>query len=58
MDEIPHKKMNLLCHFDNRVLIRDNYRGKKIGAKSMVLNEKTAVDHKENINASCMFLYN
>lgn len=24
----------------------------------MVLNEKTAVDHKENINASCMFLYN
>lgn len=24
----------------------------KIGAKSMVLNEKTAVDHKENINAS------
>lgn len=30
----------------------------KIGAKSMVLNEKTAVDHKENINASCMILYN
>lgn len=51
------QKMNLLYHFDNRVLIRDNYRKKK-GAKSMVLNEKTAVDHKENINASCMFLYN
>lgn len=31
---------------------------KKVGAKSMVLNEKTAVDHKENINASCIFLYN
>lgn len=32
--------------------------GKKIGAKSMVLNEKPAVDHRENINASCMFLFN
>lgn len=31
---------------------------KKVGVKSMVLNEKTAVDHRENINAICMFLYN
>lgn len=29
---------------------------KKVGAKSIVLNEKSAVDHNEVINASCMFL--
>lgn len=33
----------------------------KIGAKSMVLNEKTAVDHKENIFlmlAACFYITN
>lgn len=31
---------------------------KKIGVKLMVLNEKLVVDYRENINVSCMFLYN